>query len=321
MLDDDNGSASTPRTISVCMVCRNEADRIGEAVASVTWADEVIVLDLSSTDRSADVARAAGATVHSRAPHPFVEPLRDEVAALARGEWVLVLDPDERVRPGLANALRTAARRSDIDAVVVPRTNIDFGWPPTAPGQRYEPQLRFYRRSAVSWPHFPNRLPSVPEERLLRLPADDAHVLEHDRNRHVAETADRLVRLAPAQAQAMIDEGQVFTAAGMVNVLRHQVTKHLLEARAWEDGVPGLVRAGILVNHHFYVWVAFWHQSGAPRTAEDDRFVRRLAVPLRALVTVRRTRGRLRGGLARLRETREEGRRRSPAGASGGSAS
>jgi glycosyltransferase involved in cell wall biosynthesis len=272
-----------PGSISVCLVCRNEADRLGDALASVSWADEIVVMDLQSTDGSAEIARAAGATVLSRTPHPIVEPLRDEVASHAHGTWVLVLDPDERVRPGLAAALRDAAGRLDVDAVTVPRMNIDFGWQPSNPGQRYEPQLRMYRRSAVSWPTFPNRLPKVPEDRHLRLPPRDELVLEHHRNQSVAEAADRLVRYAPAQAQAMIDEGRVFSAADMGRALRRQAHRHLLLSRCWEDGLPGVLRGVVLVNHHFYVWTAFWQLSGAQRTEEDDRYVRRLGTVLSAV--------------------------------------
>jgi (heptosyl)LPS beta-1,4-glucosyltransferase len=273
-------------SIAVCMVCRNEADRLPAALASVAWADEILLLDLQSDDGSGDLARAAGARVHVRPPHPIVEPLRDEVAGHSRCEWVLVLDPDERVRPGLAEALQAAARRDDVDAVVIPRMNIDFGWPPSTPLHRYEPQLRMYRRSAVQWPRFPNALPKVPAERVLRLPTDDEHVLEHDRNRCVEETADRLMRYAPAQGRAMLERGQEFSAAEMTRVLRVQFERHVLEARAWEDGVPGLVRAGVLINHHFFVWVSFWQLSGADRTEADDRFVRRLGVGLRAVGTM-----------------------------------
>jgi (heptosyl)LPS beta-1,4-glucosyltransferase len=274
--------AATRGTIAVCMVCRNEADRLPAALASVAWADEIVLLDLESDDGSGDLARSAGASVHVRPPHPIVEPLRDEVAGHSSSEWVLVLDPDERVRPGLAGALQAAARRDDIDAVVLPRMNIDFGWPPSTPLHRYEPQLRMYRKDAVRWPQFPNALPRVPAERVLRLPADDEHVLEHDRNRRVEETADRLLRYAPVQGRAMLERGQVFSAAEMTRVLRVQFERHVLEARAWEDGVPGMVRAGVLINHHFFVWIAFWQASGGERTEADDRHVRRLGLALQA---------------------------------------
>ena len=54
--------------ISVCIVCRNEADRIGPCLESVTWADEVVVMDLCSEDGSAEVARRYGARVVEREP-------------------------------------------------------------------------------------------------------------------------------------------------------------------------------------------------------------------------------------------------------------
>src|SRR5581483_8858263 len=76
-------------SISACIVCRNEADKLPPCLESVRWADEILVMDLSSTDDSADIARAYGARVISREPYPIVEPLRNELASVARGEWIL----------------------------------------------------------------------------------------------------------------------------------------------------------------------------------------------------------------------------------------
>src|SRR5204863_7347848 len=128
--------------ISVCIVCRNEAQKLALCLDSVSWAGEIIVMDLSSDDDSAAVAEAHGAHVITRKPYPIVEPLRNELAALAHCAWVLALDPDERISPGLGNVLTELARRDDLDAVVIPRMNWDLGYPPSDPIQRYEPQLR-----------------------------------------------------------------------------------------------------------------------------------------------------------------------------------
>jgi glycosyltransferase involved in cell wall biosynthesis len=262
--------------ISVCIVCRNEADKLGPCLESVRWADEVVLLDLDSDDGSADLGRAAGARVVSHAPVPIVEAVRNVVADAATGDWVLALDPDERVSPGLATELGRAATRSDVDAVVVPRMNFDFGYPATSPLQRYEPQLRMYRRAAVRWPAFPNALPEVSEDRVLRLPARDELTLVHDRNRNIPEAIDRVRRYAPAQAQAMIDAGEVFTARRMLLTLAEKLYRHFVVSRALRDGAPGLMRAGLLVAFHLYVWAAFWHGSGAQRAPADDRLLRRL---------------------------------------------
>lgn len=269
-----------PPPISVCIVCRNEADKLGPCLTSVAWADEIVVMDLESTDGSVDLARAAGARVVTREPVPIVELVRNEVAGHAAHDWVLVLDPDERIASGLPAALREAAADPTHHAVVIPRTNYDFGFPPSHPLQRYEPQLRMYRRSGVSWPEIPNALPDVPEAHLARIPDRDDLVIIHERSRTIPEVLDRVVRYAPLQAQSMIDRGETFTARKMLGALGENVYRHVLLGRAWRDGVPGLVRAGVLVAFKFYVWAAFWHLSETGRTPEDDRTVRRLGAVL-----------------------------------------
>lgn len=287
------GGPVSPISISVCIVCRNEAAKLSDCLRSVEWADEVLVLDLESTDGSAEVARSHGATVLSRSPHPIVEPLRNELADRASGAWILALDPDERVTPGLAKVLRSLALRADIDAVVLPRMNVDFGWKPVTPAQRYEPQLRMYRRANVRWPEFPNRLPEVAERRSARVEPRDENVLEHLRNVDVAETTERLVRYPTAQAQAMIDEGREFSARAMFAELWGVGLRHFIRARAWREGMPGIARSVVLVNHHVYVWIAFWHLSGAARTEEDDRIVSRLGVLFGPVAWYHDTRARL----------------------------
>lgn len=267
----------SPR-ISVCIVCRNEADRLGACLESAAWADELIVMDLESADGSAELARRHGARVISRAPVPIVEWVRNELAAAATGEWILALDPDERITPGLAAELRRLSVREDLDAVVIPRMNYDLGYPPSNPYERYEPQLRMYRKSRVTWPTVPNKLPQVPDERRCQIAARDELVMVHDRSRNIPEVLDRIVRYAPLQAQSMIDRGEVFTARAMLASLGSRTYRQLVLGKAWRDGVPGLLRVGILVGFHFYVWAAFWQLSGARRTPEDDRFVRRLGL-------------------------------------------
>lgn len=242
-------------------------------------------MDLESTDESAEIAQAHGASVIRREPLPIVEPLRNELAASARNDWILALDPDERVTPGLADALRSVATREDIDAVVVPRLNMDLGYAPSSPLQRYEGQLRMYRRDRIQWPSFPNTLPAVPHERLCRLPKEDRLVLVHDRNRNLPEALERAMRYGPAEAEAMLEAGQTFSAASMGSVILKAINRQFFEAKAWQDGVPGVLRAAILVNYKLSVWIAFWQLSGSPRTQADDRLItavgRTLEVPWR----------------------------------------
>lgn len=268
-------AASSP-FISICIVCRNEADKLGPCLESAAWADEIVMMDLESSDGSAELAASHGAKVIRREPVPIVEQVRNEVADAARGEWIVPMDPDERVTPGLAEALRSLAENEDIDVVMIPFMNYDLGYPASHPVHRYDPKPRMYRKSKVRWPEVPNALPEVPEERIHRLPNRDDVVMIHDRNRNIPEVLDRVVRYAPAEARSMIERGEQFTVRRMFRVLGGKAYKQFIKARALRDGVPGLMRASILVAFHFYIWAAFWHMSGAERTSADDRFLRRL---------------------------------------------
>jgi glycosyltransferase involved in cell wall biosynthesis len=262
--------------ISVCIVCRDEADKLPQCLQSVVWADEVIVMDLESGDGSAAVAEAHGAHVVHGKPSKIVETSRNKVAALARNDWVLAMDPDERVTPGLAAELMRLAEDGDVDVVMIPFMNYDLGHPPTSPLHRYNPKPRMYRRSRIQWPEIPNALPDLDEHRIYRLPQQDEVVMIHDRNRTIVEAIDRVLRYAPAEAQAMVDAGRVFSAREMMIVLGRAFRKQFFYAGAFKEGMPGVVRGGILIAHKFYVWAAFWQLSGARKTADDDRYLRRL---------------------------------------------
>jgi hypothetical protein len=174
--------------------------------------------------------------------------------------------------------------------------NYDLGYPALHPVHRFDPKPRFYRRELVRWPEIPNALPSVPSDRLLMLPSRDDLVMIHERNRTVAEAIERAFRYAPAEAQAMVDRGQVFTARAMLRTLGGKAYKQFVVAMPWREGVPGFLRAGILVAFHFYVWAAFWQLSGAKRTPEDDDLMGRLGT----VVETARLPGRVAKRLVRL---------------------
>jgi (heptosyl)LPS beta-1,4-glucosyltransferase len=114
--------------ISVTIITRNEERQVAGAIASVTWADEVIVLDCGSDDSTVEVAAAAGANT-------VVEPWRgfgaqrNRAAELAENDWVLALDADERCSPGLAQEVLGLADQPAHATYQVRRRNYFAGQP------------------------------------------------------------------------------------------------------------------------------------------------------------------------------------------------
>ena len=92
--------------LSVIVITRNEAANIAGCLASVAFADELIVVDQASTDATAELARRCGATVVNTPDWPGFGAQKNRALAQARGRWVLSLDADERVTPALARSIR-----------------------------------------------------------------------------------------------------------------------------------------------------------------------------------------------------------------------
>ena len=103
--------------LSVIIIARNEEAVIGEALKSIAWADEVIVVDNGSTDRTPQIAKACGAKVISVPWRKFeYSRWRNIGLGKARGDWVFYLDADERATPALKKEILRVIDRTDLAA-------------------------------------------------------------------------------------------------------------------------------------------------------------------------------------------------------------
>nr|WP_319563413.1 glycosyltransferase family 2 protein [uncultured Rhodoferax sp.] len=91
--------------LSVIVITHNEQANIGDCLKGLDFADEIIVVDSSSTDQTADIARRLGAQVHVTPDWPGFGPQKNRALALAKGQWVLSLDADERVTQELRHEI------------------------------------------------------------------------------------------------------------------------------------------------------------------------------------------------------------------------
>ena len=102
-------------TLSLSMIVRNEAERIGACLESVRgFADELVVLDTGSTDNTVTIAERCGAVVHHMAWPGDFAPARNEALRHVTGEWVLVLDADELLIPEAREPLRQLMAEPDL---------------------------------------------------------------------------------------------------------------------------------------------------------------------------------------------------------------
>ncbi len=136
--------------VSCTIICCDEEDSIRDALESVTWCDEIVVVDSFSRDRTLDICREYTDRIYQRPWPGFVEQ-KAFALAQARHPWVLNLDADERVSPELRREVEEVLRQPRADGFYVPRLVYYLGrwW---RRGDWYpDYRLRLFRRDKVVW--------------------------------------------------------------------------------------------------------------------------------------------------------------------------
>jgi glycosyltransferase involved in cell wall biosynthesis len=113
--------------ISAYIIAYNEAEKIGAAIQSVLWVDEIVVADSFSTDGTAKIAEFMGTRV-IQIPFEGFGDLRNQAIAACRHEWIFSLDADERCTPEVRDEILQIVRSGSAhDAYFLPRRNFFMG--------------------------------------------------------------------------------------------------------------------------------------------------------------------------------------------------
>lgn len=107
--------------LSVIIITRNEATNIRACIASVAWADEIIVVDSGSSDDTVSIAQEMGAKVYVHADWPGFGPQKNRALAYAANDWVFSIDADERVTPELRCEIEQAMHQGSAEGYYCPR--------------------------------------------------------------------------------------------------------------------------------------------------------------------------------------------------------
>jgi glycosyltransferase involved in cell wall biosynthesis len=117
-----------PELISLYIIAYNEASNLREVLPTVSWADEVVVVDSFSTDDTAAVCAKFGAR-HENTKFQGFGKLRNDALALLKHDWVVSIDSDERSTPEFADEVRRTLASPQHAAYFVPRLNYFLGRP------------------------------------------------------------------------------------------------------------------------------------------------------------------------------------------------
>ena len=241
--------------LSVAIIARDAADQIEACLESVAWADEIVVSDSGSRDRTPEICRTHGARVFADEWLGFGRQ-KNRGLERAAGPWILSLDSDERVTPALrAEIEKLLADGTDRDAFAVPRRNYFLGRWVRHGGWSPDYCLRLFRKGRA---RFSDRLVhealEVPSGRIGRLHG----ALEHFTYSSISDYLERMDRYsALGAAQLRADGGRARFADLLV---RPPLTflRMLLLRGGWRDGTLGVVLAGLYACSTLVKYARVW---------------------------------------------------------------
>jgi len=225
--------------ISAVIIALDEVSRIAEAVRSVRWADEVLVVDGGSRDGTAEAARREGARIIEN-PWPGFPQQKNFAAESARHDWIFSLDADERATPELVGSIRTLgdglARRAGYE---VARRPVFYGRRLRFGGYYPGYRVRLYDRRRGRWNDRPVHERVVVQRPVGRLDGDLLHFTGHG----LEADYRRMLRFTALAAGQAVGQGR---RAGFVQLLVRPpaafVWRYFLRLGLL-DGAPGLIAA------------------------------------------------------------------------------
>jgi glycosyltransferase involved in cell wall biosynthesis len=263
-------------SISAVVNTRNAAATLSEALQSLTpWVDELVVVDMHSTDATRDIAARHGARVLLHEPVGFVEPARAWSMQQATGEWIVNLDADEVIPRRLSERLRAIAARDEADIVDIPRINYFFG-EPVLHGGWYpddERQRRFFKKGTLDFSPVVHGAHRVADgARVLPLSYDRELAIVHFPYTTISEFIERTNRYTDVDVDA-----PPRTPLEQAGHVLHSTRTRLINQRGFRDGSRGFALALLMGVYESILWLKRLerHDPDALRSRRSARLAAR----------------------------------------------
>ena len=248
--------------ISATIITFNEEENVRAACESVAWADEILVVDSRSTDRTRELAAECGARVLVR-DWPGFAAQKQFAAEAASHDWVFSLDADERVSEELlasVRALRGAEESRLADGYRVARRSFYMGRWIRGGGWYPDHQLRLYRRTRGRWEgaHVHESVRVAKGARVETLSGDLLHYSMRDASHHHRMIGERY---APLAARQMFEAGRRTTPLRIATAAPAAFTRSFILKGGFRDGLAGLAIASFAAHHAFLKHLMLWEMQ------------------------------------------------------------
>lgn len=247
--------------ISVVINTLNEENNLPRALASIKkFADEVVVCDMYSEDRTSEIAKKAGVKLCYYKRTGYVEPARNYAISKTKGDWIFILDADEKISTSLGTSLRKIVKNPKADYYRLPRKNIIFGkW---IKHSRWWPDynIRFFKKGHVSWSEIIHSVP-ITQGKGLDLEAKEINAISHYHYETIEQFIKRMNRYTTEHANLLIKDGYKFEWRDLVKNPINELLSRYFQGEGYKDGIHGLALSGLQAMSEFVMYLKIWQES------------------------------------------------------------
>lgn len=247
-------------TISVVLSVFNEEAKLARTLASLAWADEIIVIDNESTDQTAAVAKKYGAILYKEKNNLMLNINKNKGFTKAKCDWILCLDADEVVTKELAEEIEKVLQnpkpetRNLIAGYWIPRKNIIFGkwiqhglwWP--------DKQLRLFRRGK-------GKFPCEHIHEYIKIEGPVGQLVQPYIHYNYESIHQYLTKIDRASTSEAINLREIHYQIMWYDALRFPMSDFLkiyFAQRGYKDGLHGLVLALLQAFYSFCTFAKLW---------------------------------------------------------------
>lgn len=243
--------------ISVVLINFNEATLLNRCLNSIKkFASEIVVIDLGSTDHSKDVYKEFNVKVVKHDWVPYADPIRNFAINQAKGEWILMLDPDEQVPLSLQNKLQeiiNISKQKNVTVVNIPFKNIFFGswishtnfWP--------DKHLRFFKKGAVEWLDRVHAYPVINKGNFVDLPAKVEYAVIHESYKTKMQFIRKQTKYAKIESKNRRESGESFSLKRLIWLPIREFLARFIKHKGYLDGINGIFIVLVLMFYHIQV--------------------------------------------------------------------
>lgn len=243
--------------ISAVVNTYNEERNIMRCLTSIRpHVDEIVVVDMNSTDRTVNKAKQITDKVYKHPYTGYVEPARNFALTKAKNDWVLLLDADEELPQSLGIQIRRLVEK-EYSFYRIPRKNLVFnkwlhhsGWWP-------DYQIRLFKKDAVSWSDEIHSIP-ITEGKGSDLLAEEANALIHYNYQTIEQFIERMNRYTSIEAQAKQAIGKQFSWRNLFSLPTNEFLNRYFAWEGYKDGLHGLILSTFQAISFFIVETKLW---------------------------------------------------------------